>query len=206
MVPAAKDTADSLFAHSLDELIGEAAAFHGHECPGIVLGVRMVLAGCRAIDLDRPRAAGKNFWVIVEIGRCLTDAIEALTGASLGKRTLWLVDYGKAAATFVNRPAGVAVRVAARDEARQLAQAWWPGEPDLRRRQRLAYSALPDSDLLSVTPVALRPGWFDRRRSRVFCRRCGEGIAYQREVPCGSEVLCRACAGEAYYDVVARPA
>ncbi len=194
--------ADSLARRALDDLIAQAVAFHGHECPGIVLGVRMVVAGCRAIAVDYPRRAGKDFLVIVEIARCATDAIEALTGASLGKRTLHLVDYGKMAATFVNRPAGLAVRVAARDEARQVAAAWWPGEPDARRRQILAYRALPEADLVSMVPVRIRADWF-APRSRVFCARCDEGVSYRREIRLADEVLCRACAGEPYYDVVA---
>ena len=32
---------------SVDDLLAEAVAFHGHLCPGQVLGVRMVQAGCR---------------------------------------------------------------------------------------------------------------------------------------------------------------
>jgi formylmethanofuran dehydrogenase subunit E len=200
MAATARAGPASLTARSLDELVAEAVAFHGHECPGIVLGVRMVLAGCRALGVDCPRAAGKDFVVIAEIARCAIDAIEVLTGASLGKRTLHLVDYGKMAATFVQRSADRAVRVAALDAARWLASAWWPSEPDPRRRQMLAYRALPDADLLAVVPVRVRPAWF-APRVRVFCARCGEGVHYRREVVREGRLLCRACAGESYYDI-----
>ena len=101
-----------------DELLQEAVAFHGHLCPGQVLGIRMAVAGCRALQIDEPKAMGKGLVVFVEIDRCATDAIQAVTGCSLGKRTLKHMDYGKMAATFVNVPAGEAVRVAARDDAR----------------------------------------------------------------------------------------
>jgi formylmethanofuran dehydrogenase subunit E len=60
-----------------------------------VLGVRMTLAGCRALGFEHPRQAGKRLVVFVEIDRCATDAIQALTGVSLGKRTLKHVDHGK---------------------------------------------------------------------------------------------------------------
>jgi formylmethanofuran dehydrogenase subunit E len=46
-----------LAARSFDSLLEEAVRFHGHECPGQVLGVRMVLAGCRAIRMDEPRGS-----------------------------------------------------------------------------------------------------------------------------------------------------
>jgi formylmethanofuran dehydrogenase subunit E len=73
---------------SFDDLLAEAVRFHGHLCPGQVLGVRMALAGCRAVGLEEPRRAGKGLVVFVEIDRCATDAIQVLTGVSLGKRTL----------------------------------------------------------------------------------------------------------------------
>src|SRR5581483_3793324 len=113
-----------LSARRFDELLAEAVAFHGHLCPGQVLGIRMTLAGCQALDIDRPRAAGKGLVVIVEIDRCATDAIQVLTGVSLGKRTLRHMDYGKMAATFVDVTRGRAVRLVARDDARQRAAEW----------------------------------------------------------------------------------
>jgi formylmethanofuran dehydrogenase subunit E len=167
-----------------------------------VLGVRMAIAGCRALGVAHPRRAGKRLVVFVEIDRCATDAIEALTGVSLGKRTLKHVDHGKAAATFVDTATGEAVRVAARDDARELAGAVAPGEPDPRRAQTAAYRTLPEDRLLRLERVAVDPGWLDRRRRRVLCAQCGEGVNYEREVRAGGRVLCRACAGESYYTVI----
>ena len=40
--------------------------------------------------------------VFVEIDRCTTDAIMALTGCRPGKRSMKIRDYGKMAATFIN--------------------------------------------------------------------------------------------------------
>lgn len=188
-----------LSERSLDSLLAEAVAFHGHVCPGQVLGVRMVLAGCRELGFDRPRSAGKRLVVFVEIDRCATDAIQALTGVSLGKRTLKHVDYGKMAATFADAVTGAAVRVSARDDARALAHDWAPGEADPRRAQIAAYRVMPEPLLLRLEPVRVRPGWLDRRRVRVACAACGEGINYEREVAAGDRVLCRACGGERYY-------
>ena len=44
----------------------------------------------------------KKLYVIVEIDRCATDAIQSVTGCSLGKRTMRHVDFGIMAATFIN--------------------------------------------------------------------------------------------------------
>jgi len=193
----------AIYDRVFDELLDEAVAFHGHLCPGQVLGVRMTVAGCRALSLPHPRQAGKRLVVFVEIDRCATDAIEALTGVSLGKRTLKHVDHGKMAATFVDTASGAAVRVAAREEARELARALVPGASDLRRAQTVAYRTLDEASLLALAPVAVDPAWLRRRRQRVRCASCGEGVNYEREVRVGDRTLCRACAGDRYYTVLA---
>jgi formylmethanofuran dehydrogenase subunit E len=193
-----------IHARSFDDLLAEAVSFHGHLCPGQVLGIRMTLAGCREVGVADPRAAGKSLVVIVEIDRCATDAIQALTGVSLGKRTLKHCDFGKMAATFVNQARGLSVRVAARESARALAARMRPAETDARRAQIVAYRAMDEPDLLAIEPVIVTSEWLARRRVRVPCSACGEGVNYEREVRRAGAVLCRACAGERYYDYALR--
>ena len=192
----------SILERPFDDLLHEAVAFHGHLCPGQVLGVRMTIAGCRALGFEHPRQVGKRLVVLVEIDRCATDAIEALTGVSLGKRTLKHVDHGKMAATFVDTFTGAAVRVAAREEARELARLAAPSEPDLRRAQTTAYRTLAEPGLLKLEAVTVDPAWLARRRVRVTCAACGEGVNYQREIRDGDRTLCRACAGDRYSTVL----
>lgn len=50
----------SLHERDLDELLAEAVAFHGHLCPGQVLGVRMAQAGCREIGVEDPRVPARE--------------------------------------------------------------------------------------------------------------------------------------------------
>ena len=194
-----RDTRRDLADWPFDDLLDEAIRFHGHLCPGGVLGVRMALAGTREVGVPAPRDAGKGLVVFVEIDRCATDAIQALTGVSLGKRTLKHLDYGKMAATFVNVATKVAVRVVALESARHRVTEWAPAESDPRRAQIAAYRLIPEPDLLSTTRVRIEPGWLDRRRVRVRCDTCGEGINYEREVTAGDRTLCRPCSGESYY-------
>lgn len=196
--PAGRRGPIPIWAESFDDLLSRAITFHGHQCPGQVLGVRMAMAGCREADLPDPQAAGKGLVVFMEIDRCAADAIQALTGASLGKRTLKHMDVGKMAATFVNVHSDRAVRVVARDDARDRAAVYAPGMA-ARDAQTAAYRVMPEQELLTITPVEILPGWLDRRRVRVYCDACGEGINYGREVSLGSRTLCRPCSGETYY-------
>src|SRR5919202_4044832 len=99
---------------SIDELLEECGRLHGHLCAGQLLGVRMALLGCELLGISDPRGADRKRLIVwVEIDRCMTDAVSAVTGARLGKRSLKFVDYGKVAATFLNRETGKAFRIVA---------------------------------------------------------------------------------------------
>ncbi|MBA2732326.1 MAG: formylmethanofuran dehydrogenase subunit E family protein, partial [Acidobacteria bacterium] len=88
---------------SLDELLEECGRAHGHLCAGQLLGVRMALLGCRLTGIIDPRGEDRKKLIVwVEIDRCMADAVGAVTGVRLGKRSLKFFDYGKVAATFLN--------------------------------------------------------------------------------------------------------
>jgi formylmethanofuran dehydrogenase subunit E len=188
---------------SLEELLERAEHSHGHMCAGQVLGVRMAVLGCREVGIEDPRGADrKNLLTFVEIDRCAADAINTVTGCRLGKRTLKYHDYGKLAATFLNLKTGEAVRVAALDSSREAADRAFPEIESKYERQLRAYKLLADEELFKVERVEVRvpeqdqPG---RPVSRVTCQECGEAVNDRREVHRDGRVLCRACAGEAYY-------
>src|ERR671921_2658412 len=119
----------------LPELLVECERLHGHICPGQVLGVRMALLGCRLIGVNDPKGAERKSLIVwVEIDRCMTDAVSAVTGVRLGKRSLKYVDYGKVAATFLNTEAKRAVRIVALESARTLADERYPEIENKRQR------------------------------------------------------------------------
>ena len=98
---------------NFDTLLKNAAAAHGHLCPGRVVGVRMAMLGCRLIGLDNPTRSDqiKKLIVYVEMDRCTADAVAHVTGVKLGRRSLKFVDYGIMAATFVNLDSQEAFRI-----------------------------------------------------------------------------------------------
>ena len=192
---------------SLEEYLLLAAQDHGHLCPGQVLGVRMAMLGLRKLGIDEPVQQRKRLLTFVEIDRCATDAVSLVTGCRLGKRSLKLLDYGKLAATFVDLETHRAVRVAARDDARAKARGMFPELADPRQQQLEAYKVMDDADLFAVhwVKVKLKPEDLPGRpRSRVSCEQCGEGVNDGRERRVEGRVLCRSCAGESYFEIVAR--
>ena len=195
---------------SLDVLLKECERLHGHMCAGQLLGARMALLGCSSLGVDDPRGADRKKLIVwVEIDRCMTDAISAVTGVRLGKRTLKYVDYGKVAATFLNTETGRAVRIVALERARTLADERYPEIANKRERQFRAYSEATDDELFETELVSLELSDFDAPgspRSRVICSVCGEGVNDGREVVDASgDALCRGCHAGNYYSRLDNP-
>jgi len=193
-------------AVSFEALLEESVRVHGHLCAGQVLGVRLAMLGLRLIGIEDPKGRDrKSFMVYVEIDRCATDAIQSVTGSSLGKRSLRWVDYGIMAATFLNLKSGEAYRVVAREDARELSKTYLSGIMDKYRRQLEAYRMMSDAELFDVRKVRVSvppedmPG---RPMRRVRCEACGDWVQDAREIPVDGKTLCRACVHGAYYEEV----
>jgi formylmethanofuran dehydrogenase subunit E len=191
---------------TLDEYLQDAERAHGHLCAGQVLGVRMAMLGVARLGLEDPRGKDrKRLVTFVEIDRCATDAVAVVTGCRLGKRALKFRDWGKVAATFVDTATGRAIRVAAKESSKALARSLYPEIADKNQQQMRAYREMKDDDLFDLqwVKVELPPEEFPGYKGeRVVCERCGEGINFRREVRRDGRVLCRACAGESYYQPI----
>ncbi len=166
----------------------------------------MALLGCGLIGISDPKGDDrKKLLVWVEIDRCMADAVSAVTGVRLGKRSLKYVDYGKVAATFLNTNSGQAMRVVALESSRALADARHPEIQSKFDRQFQTYLEAADAELFRVEAVEVELGENDlpgRPRSRVTCDQCGEGINDGREIITGArETLCRPCSQGGYYRV-----
>ena len=189
---------------SLDEYLELAALAHGHICAGQVLGVRLAMLGLKELGIQDPIAEPKRLVTYVEIDRCVTDAVALVANCRLGKRALKFRDWGKVAATFCDLQTGRAVRIAAKESSKQAARELFPNLPREDGQQK-AYAQLSDDVLferqsvrVAVLPEDL-PGF---KGPRVVCAECGEGINFKREITKEGRVLCRACAGERYYETI----
>ena len=189
---------------SLEEILVECERLHGHMCAGQLLGARMAVLGCRLIGVEDPRGVDRKKVIVwVEIDRCMADAVGAVTGVRLGKRSLKYVDYGKVAASFLNTETNKAVRVVALESSRALADERYGSIANKRERQFRAYSEATDEELFKIEDVALELSEMDAPgspRSRVICAVCDEGVNDGREVVrADGTVVCRSCSGESYY-------
>ena len=185
----------------ISHLLEKSMQDHDHLCPRQILGVRIGLAGMKALGFVMP-PTNKQLLVISETDGCFVDGVTAASGCTVGHRTLRLEDYGKVAATFVDIKTSRAVRVAPRLDIRERASDFILEESRHYFAQMQAYQIMPDEEMLNIQNVILnlpireiisRPGL------RVNCAVCGEEIMNEREILRDELSLCRACAGNGYY-------
>lgn len=191
---------------TLTQLLQQSSTRHTKLCPRQVLGVRMGLLAGQVLGLDVP-SAGKRLITLVETDGCAADGVSAATGCTVGNRRLRIVDFGKVAATFVDKVSDHAVRIVPRNDIREVAQKQNLDAHSRWHAQLEAYQVMDDADLLEAQRVELsislekllsKPG------CRVNCDACGEEIINQREVILREMLLCRACAGQGYYHLIGR--
>lgn len=171
--------------------LAEAEKFHGHLCAGIVFGVRIARAGLDYLGIEDP-SKNRDFMGIVEIDRCLSDAVQSVTGLSLGRRRLKWKDYGKMAAGFIDMNTGKGVRITINPNIKE----------DKNMKPVDFWKKVPPEELLILTPITVNippedmPG---KPLSSTNCEKCGEKIMDKRECIVNMKILCRACADGAYY-------
>ncbi|OBR93917.1 MULTISPECIES: FmdE family protein [Clostridium] len=174
-----------------EEDVKKAREFHGHLCSGIILGVRIARAGLNYLGIEEP-AKNKDFIVFVETDRCLTDAVQAVTGCSLGKRRLKWIDYGKMGASFIDMNTQKGIRIVVNAKKNPS-----PDEDALS-----FWEQFTDEQLFKFEPVKIDikkedlPG---RPTKSVKCEICHEKVMDGRDVIKDGKVLCKACANGSYY-------
>ena len=188
---------------NIQPLLEKSSRDHSHLCPRQILGVRMGLCGLKALDVAANQGS-KRLLVITETDGCFADGLTAATDCTVGHRTLRVEDYGKAAATFVDTQSGLAIRVAPALDIRERAYQYAPDEPRHYFAQMQAYQIMPDEEMFTVIEVHLAAsiaGIVSRPGVRVNCDVCGEEIMNEREVHKDGQILCKACASSAYYEL-----
>lgn len=188
--------------HSIDNAI----AFHGHFCPGLSIGIRAAEICLRDLghDNDTPLT------VICETDMCGVDAIQFLTGCTLGKGNLIHRDHGKMVFTFYRKADGKGVRAILKPEAmgpdHQEFLALMKKEDDenltneesnrleeirLQQRQRLLNAPL--EDLFQVTEPQIDKPRPAKILGSLICDQCGEGTMESRTRRFDGQTLCIPC-------------
>ncbi|MBS3900564.1 MAG: TraR/DksA C4-type zinc finger protein [Dethiobacter sp.] len=115
--------------------------FHGHACIGLALGYRVAEAALRAFG--QKRAEDEEMVAIVENDSCAVDAIQVITGCTVGKGNMILRDFGKQAYTFALRDLNKAIRITIISHAGEKHEAL----PALRQKVLAGDASAEEKDL-----------------------------------------------------------
>ena len=203
----------------------KAAEIHSHYCPGIAFGVMASVCGLWELGVESTYFDGimEDLVAIVELNACFADAVQAVSGCTLGNNALVYRDLGRMAVTFARRgqEKGVRVRVGPDfvSQINQAAPRFYPlmekviknreGTPEdmeafKEQARKAAFSLVqePFEKLLiveQVKPVLPKPAPI---KPSIVCPECGEEIMGTKIVPEGpSQGLCFTCGRYPYYEV-----
>jgi formylmethanofuran dehydrogenase subunit E len=185
----------------------KAVEFHGHLCPGLVIGYRASQAAMAR--LASGRAADEELVAIVHTDGCGVDALQVLLGCTLGKGNLIYKDSGKQVYIVGNRATGQAVRVALRpdpagadQQQAQLRNAVFGGtatpeqEQKFGRAQQARMEQLltgGDDEIFAIREVELELPGKARIFSSVICQDCGESVMEARARLREGQPVCPEC-------------
>lgn len=188
------------------------ADFHGHICPGLAIGYRASMA---ALDwLEENRAVDEEMVAIVETDACGTDAVQVLTGCTLGKGNLIQKYYGKHVYTVVSRNSGEGVRVALKagvlelsERHQELVRKLIGGEAtqedrkefwELHHKKSHEILGEPLKDLFTIKPAHIAVPPKAMIEPSKTCERCGEPTMVSKLTEIDGHYLCKDCLGDDY--------
>jgi formylmethanofuran dehydrogenase subunit E len=168
-------------------------AFHGHLCPGVIIGYRVARAAMERGVLTR--AEDEEIVAQVENDSCAVDAIQYMAGCTSGKGNLIFKDHGKQSFTFWNRTSGSHIRIAMKIRPAQLLTDEEQDEDQSRVRQFMCERLLTASDeeLFHIGPAQDPMPSMARIVSTIPCQGCGEPVMESRARIFQGEIVCIPC-------------
>ncbi len=183
--------------------------FHGHICPGLAIGYYASHVAMRW--LAEERSPDDEVFAIIDSAGCGADAVQAITGCTVGKGNLVINDNGKQVYTFGIRGRPKAIRIALRHEftidrldpgLQELREKVSEGHAtveevdELRHRiQRVCRAILesPGESVFDVKAINVKEPERPGRISTVVCSKCGEPVSAAKAKKAGNGHLCPEC-------------
>ncbi|WP_446007966.1 FmdE family protein [Candidatus Electrothrix sp.] len=159
-------------------------AFHGHTCPGLAIGYRAALAAQERLQTHF--SPDEEIVCVTENDSCSVDAVQVLTGCSIGKGNLIYRDTGKQAFSFYSRKDGRKIRVYFKMQGKRSNQA------DRDAFQEKILNA-PVEELFHFTEPEDLPPSKARLFNNITCEECGEAAPEHKIRLNQGKKLCLGC-------------
>lgn len=183
-----------------------AIQFHGHICPGLLIGVRAAEFAQKHLDISQDY--DEELLAIVETDSCGVDAIQAILGCTFGKGNLIFNDYGKNVYTIASRDKNRAVRIAQKygatafresERFRELNRKAALSEEEAAEKENLTailfekIMTMPLDELFTWEDVELNMPGKAQIHATLQCADCGEGVMETRSHKTEAGTLCIPC-------------
>lgn len=193
-----------------EKLFEDVVKFHGHICPGISFGYRATLLALRLMGFQG-KNIGQTHTVISENDVCGVDAIQFVSGCTIGNDSLLINNVGKQAYSFVNKKNGEGYRIMLK------VPLWKTAEPlhlhelvktgvatDKEKEEFIAARTargkelmeIPDDELLVAKKVKVKLPKKARLTPEVTCSVCHEKVMSAYIETLNGEPICLSCKEE----------
>ncbi|CDF57382.1 FmdE family protein [Thermobrachium celere] len=163
------------------ELWKKCVEFHGHECPGLAIGFRACEIAVEKLNLTFSK--DEEVVCITENDACGVDAVQVITGCTMGKGNLIFKDRGKMAFSFIKRNTGEGIRVVLK-----------PSNKEMSREERKQYILeAKEADVFEVKPLRVKLPEKARIFNSIVCEECGEAAAEHRIRIQNGKMVCLDC-------------
>lgn len=194
----------------VDFKLKQAVDFHGHLCPDLVIGYRISQYALQNLLLEMLSPASLR--ILVENTTSAVDAVQRLTGCTIGNGRLQAYDYGRHVYTFIYQNEQ-ALRISIRPENIAHDPEFLALETKLQNQQvtmqetaryqilldeRVAYWLRTPFETLFETQYTTAL-WPEKpiTSALAICDRCYQVVLQTHLVDLGGERVCRVCAAKA---------
>ena len=172
--------------------------FHGHLCPGLTIGYLASKIGMKKMKWKR--AADEELICVVMSDGCAVDAVQYMTGCTLGKGNLIFQDYGKMVFIFLKRKRGTFEKgLRLSFKAPSSMKRMRRSKHTTKEKVALSLLSMPEENLFTMHRLKK---YSVPERARIFssrkCAQCGELTMEPRLTVHDGKLLCRECAPEGY--------
>lgn len=158
--------------------------FHGHSCPGLAIGYRIALAAADRLGISFSK--DEEIVCVTENDACGVDAVQVLTGCTMGKGNLLYRDTGKHAFSFFNRKDNSRIRINFNKQIRKDKD--W----DKEQFQNYILNA-PEEEIFTFSEPSFEPPQQARMFNSIVCEQCGESASEHKIRLNDEKKLCLDC-------------
>lgn len=147
------------------ELWEKCVKFHGHECPGLAIGFRACEIAKEVMNFNF--SSDEEIVCVTENDACGVDAVQVITGCTMGKGNLIYRARGKMAFSFFDRKTNKSVRVILKT---------FDFDGDRSAKQKYILEG-PWEEIFDVKKTNFELPSYARLFKSVICEKCGESTS-----------------------------